>query len=71
MSEIDEYLPRHLTPELQEALTIARVVNLVGPRQVDKTTRVRDLFKQGRFITLDDTAILAAMEADKSCERTA
>lgn len=64
MSEIDDYLPRHLTPELQEALATARVVNLVGPRQVGKTTLVRDLFKQGRFVTLDDAAILAAMEAD-------
>lgn len=70
MSEIDEYLPRHLTPELQEALTTARVVNLVGPRQVGKTTLVRDLFKQGRFITLDDTAILAAMEADPEGQLT-
>lgn len=64
MSEIDEYLPRHLTPELQDALATARVVNLVGPRQVGKTTLARDLFDQGRFITLDDAAVLTAMEAD-------
>ena len=70
MSEIDEYLPRHLTPELQEALATARVVNLVGPRQVGKTTLVRDLFKRGRFVTLDDVAILAAMEADPEGQLT-
>ncbi|AQS50050.1 ATPase (plasmid) [Thioclava nitratireducens] len=70
MDEIDEYLPRHLTPELQEALATARVVNLVGPRQVGKTTLVRDLFKRGRFITLDDGAILAAMEADPEGQLT-
>ncbi|MBD3624564.1 MAG: ATP-binding protein [Rhodobacteraceae bacterium] len=64
MSEIDDYLPRHLTPELQDALATARVVNLVGPRQVGKTTLARDLFDQGRFVTLDDAAVLAAMEAD-------
>lgn len=64
MNEIDEYLPRHLTPELQDALATARVVNLVGPRQVGKTTLVRDLFERGRFVTLDDAAVLAAMEAD-------
>jgi len=70
MNEIDEYLPRHLTPELHEALATARVVNLVGPRQVGKTTLVRDLFEQGRFITLDDAAILAAMEADPEGQLT-
>ena len=64
MNEIDEYLPRHLTTELQDALATARVVNLVGPRQVGKTTLARDLFDQGRFITLDDAAVLTAMEAD-------
>ncbi|WP_300043017.1 ATP-binding protein [uncultured Paracoccus sp.] len=70
MSDIDEYLPRHLTPELQDALATARVVNLVGPRQVGKTTLVRDLFEQGRFVTLDDAAVLAAMEADPEGQLT-
>lgn len=64
MTEQDEYLPRHLTSELRDALASARVVNLVGPRQAGKTTLVRDLFDEGRFVTLDDGAILAAMEAD-------
>jgi uncharacterized protein len=64
MTEIDEYLPRHLTSELHEALASARVVNLVGPRQVGKTTLVRDLFEEGRFLTLDDAAVLAAVNAD-------
>lgn len=70
MREIEDYLPRHLTPELRDALATARVVNLVGPRQVGKTTLVRDLFDQGRFVTLDDTAILAAMEADPEGQLT-
>lgn len=64
MTEIDEYLPRHLTSELREALASARVVNLVGPRQVGKTTLVRDLFEEGRFLTLDDAAVLAAVDVD-------
>ncbi|GFE67255.1 ATP-binding protein [Litoreibacter roseus] len=64
MTDIDGYLPRHLTSELREALASARVVNLVGPRQVGKTTLVRDLFEEGRFLTLDDAAVLAAMDAD-------
>lgn len=70
MNEIDDYLPRHLTPELQDALATARVVNLVGPRQVGKTTLVRDLFEEGRFVTLDDAAVLAAMEADPEGQLT-
>lgn len=64
MNNTEEYLPRHLIPELEEALATARVVNLVGPRQVGKTTLVRDLFGHGNFVTLDDAAVLAALDAD-------
>ncbi len=64
MSNADAYFPRHLVPELDDAVASARVVNLIGPRQAGKTTLVRDLFSHGRFITLDDTAVLAAIEAD-------
>ena len=42
----------------------ARVVNIVGPRQAGKTTLVRDLFKGGRFVTLDDENVLAALDDD-------
>lgn len=61
---MDELLPRHLEAELEEALKSAKVVNIVGPRQVGKTTLVRDLLKTGNFLTLDDENILAALEAD-------
>ena len=64
MTETEAYLHRHLVVELEEAIASARVVNLIGPRQVGKTTLVRDLFGHGRFITLDDVAVLSAMEAD-------
>lgn len=64
MNDTQDYLPRHLIPELEEAIASSRVVNLIGPRQVGKTTLVRDLFGNGRFITLDDAAILAAIESD-------
>ena len=64
MNDTEDYLPRHLIPELEDAIASARVVNLIGPRQVGKTTLVRDLFGNGRFITLDDAAILAAIETD-------
>ncbi|MEP2985667.1 MULTISPECIES: ATP-binding protein [Alphaproteobacteria] len=70
MTDTEEYLPRHLIPELEDALASARVVNLIGPRQVGKTTLVRDLFGNGRFITLDDAAVLAAIEADPEGQLT-
>ncbi len=35
-------LPRHMQAELLDALQMSRIVNLVGPRQVGKTTLVRD-----------------------------
>ena len=64
MLEIEEFLPRHLVTELNDALASARVVNLIGPRQAGKTTLVRDLFGHGHFVTLDDSAVMAAMDAD-------
>jgi uncharacterized protein len=60
----DSLLPRHLKAELIEALRSARVVNIIGPRQVGKTTLVRDLLDVGKFVTLDEENVLAAMEAD-------
>ncbi len=70
MSDTDPYLPRHLISELEDAIESARVVNLIGPRQAGKTTLVRDLFGQGHFVTLDDTAVLAAIEADPEGQLT-
>ena len=59
-----EVLPRHLAATLQEALKSARVVNVVGARQVGKTTLVRDIYTGGRFITLDDPTTLQALKED-------
>lgn len=64
MPKAAPYLPRHIIGELEEALRTSRIVNLIGPRQVGKTTLVRDLFSSGRFVTLDDTAVLQAVEED-------
>ena len=58
----DSLLPRHLQSQLKAALTSARVVNIIGPRQVGKTTLVRDLLSVGKFITLDDEGALVAIE---------
>lgn len=57
-------LPRHLSAALEDALSYSRVVNVVGARQVGKTTLVRDILQAGRFISLDDDAVHEAMEAD-------
>lgn len=70
MTDAEDYLPRHLVAELEDAIATARVVNLIGSRQVGKTTLVRDLFGNGRFITLDDAAVLAAIEADPEGQLT-
>ena len=60
----DFSFPRHMQAEITNALQASRIVNLVGPRQVGKTTLVRDLLGVGKFLTLDDEAILSAIEAD-------
>src|SRR5687767_7361015 len=57
-------LPRHLTDRVQRALATSRVVNVVGPRQVGKTTLVRDLIPIGHYLTLDDNTVRDAMETD-------
>ena len=59
-------LPRHLSAELQKALSYSRVVNIIGPRQAGKTTLVRDILNVGKFITLDDQNTLNAIEDDPS-----
>jgi len=64
--------PRHLTDELQQALTSARIVNIIGPRQAGKTTFVRDIFASersgARFVTLDDQGLLKAIESDPEAQ---
>ncbi len=66
MIEQEDILPRHLSEKLDKALGSARIVNIVGPRQAGKTTLVRDLYKNGKFITLDDESVLTAIENDPS-----
>ena len=64
MPDLRHILPRHLSAELQDALTWSRVVNVVGARQAGKTTLVRDILQAGHFITLDDESVLEAIEDD-------
>jgi len=57
--------PRHISARLQDALADTRVVALNGPRQSGKTTTVRQFITpQRRYVTLDDSAQLAATRAD-------
>ena len=70
MNNRDACLPRHLTSELKDAIASARVVNLIGPRQAGKTTLVRDLFGHGYFVTPNDSAVLAAVDADPDGQLT-
>lgn len=55
---------RHLRRPIQRALATSRIVNLVGPRQVGKTTLVKDLMPAAAFMTLDDPAVRSALTAD-------
>lgn len=59
-----DIIPRHLLPRLHRALETSRIANVVGPRQVGKTTLVRDLLDHERYLTLDDSNVRAAFEAD-------
>jgi len=66
----DHLFARHLITELQEALGAAKVVNVIGPRQVGKTTMVKTLFKGGRYITLDERKTLEALTSDPVTQLT-
>lgn len=54
---------RHMASEVEVALESARIVNLVGPRHVGKTTLVKNLAR-GHFISLDDDLTLEGIEND-------
>lgn len=60
----DDLYDRHIKSELELALESARVVNLIGPRQIGKTTLVRDMLGSGHFVSFDDENVLGAIEAD-------
>ena len=64
MSNDSTILPQHMLEELKEALQVWRILNSVGPRQVGKTTLVRDQYGKGEFLTLHDEEVLSAFEAD-------
>ena len=57
-------VPRHLSLPIERALQSSRVVNLIGPRQAGKTTLVRDVLRDRKFVTLDDDAMRVSLEHD-------
>ena len=64
MLDASRILPRHMLEELKETLQVSRIVNLVEPRLVVKTTLVLDQYGEENFLTLDDGTIMSASEAD-------
>lgn len=59
-----DLIPRHLATKVARTLKTSRVINIVGPRQTGKTTLVRDILHAGRFLNLDDEALLSSLELD-------
>ncbi|MGR3806227.1 ATP-binding protein [Pasteurella testudinis] len=61
---MSDYFPRYLKSEIEIALSDTPVVCLLGPRQVGKTTLVKEFGQQREYITFDDTALLNMAKAD-------
>jgi hypothetical protein len=60
-------IPRHIRPDLIEALTDTRIACLLGPRQSGKSTLIRAVAENehpARYVTLDDPATLALARED-------
>jgi hypothetical protein len=61
------YLPRHIEPILREAVTQFPVVAVMGPRQVGKSTLLRELFaKEYTYISFDDIVLRGQAKTDPS-----
>lgn len=61
---VENDFPRHLLRELETALASYKVVYIVGPRQVGKTTLVRNLLNKGKYVNLDNDIMLQSIEFD-------
>lgn len=60
-------IPRHIRPNLVEALSDTRIACLLGPRQSGKSTLMRAVAENehpARYVTLDDPATLALAQED-------
>ena len=67
MSHMTRPVIRHALTQLRAAVRDTPVVVVTGPRQAGKSTLVRQLIDGGfaaRYVTLDDSAVRAAAQAD-------
>ncbi|HIJ62138.1 MAG TPA: ATP-binding protein [Rhodospirillaceae bacterium] len=53
-----------MTPRIIDSLGAARIVNIVGPRQVGKSTTVEHQVPIAEYLTMDDDALRAAIDLD-------
>jgi predicted AAA+ superfamily ATPase len=61
---VSAVVDRHLAPRVEEALAASRIVNLIGPRQAGKSTLVERQIEVAEYLTMDDDAVRASIEAD-------
>jgi len=59
-----ELVTRHLAARVVESLGVSRIVNIVGPRQVGKSTMVEHQVHVADYLTMDDDPLRTAVEAD-------
>jgi predicted AAA+ superfamily ATPase len=52
------YIKRHIEDSINRASSMYSAVIVTGPRQVGKTTVLKQIYKDIRYITLDDPAIM-------------
>lgn len=55
---------RHLTDRVIDRLSTSRIVNIVGPRQVGKSTMGEHQIPNADYLTMDSDALRAAIEFD-------
>lgn len=67
-----EYIPRELTPYIEQANQYYQVIVLTGPRQSGKSTLCRHIFKDYSYYNLEDLSLREKVKSDpkaffKSC----
>lgn len=61
---MEEYIPRSVTPKIEEVQKYYPVTVITGPRQTGKTTLARHMFPDYSFVNLEDTDTRSAAVAD-------
>lgn len=64
MPQTQHMIARLISPKLQEALHYFPVLSITGPRQSGKTTLVRNLFPEYRYVSLEDPEMRAYANQD-------